>query len=325
MAPYNTRTRTTAFIVLLITGMLIIAASAVTWQICETTNIPGPEKDMTPRTVITVEAGSGLQYFQNVSTNPSNTAYFLQKGALVPVKILAPVPASLSGTTSPTPLYGTAITPVTKYSPGYPAKVTPQIPLNRTKSQKFPVSQSKPAILKPLPTIKPANLVVPLPTLPVKPVSSTIVVNDTTKQVEQRIFYYTNIERANSGKPALKWDEQLAVIGRDDCVDMAARGFFNHINPDGETPADRAVRHGYTVEKDFGTYVRVGVGENIAMLSYYQGSQDDVAAFIVDAWMNSPGHRANIVDSEEQKFTVIGVGVAYDSATDTWYAAQEFF
>ena len=158
-----------------------------------------------------------------------------------------------------------------------------------------------------------------------QPVPSTIIVNDTTHQVEQRILYYTNIERANAGKPALKWDEQLAVIGRDDCVDMAARGFFDHINPDGETPADRAIRHGYQVEKDFGTYVRVGVGENIAMLSNYQGTPDEMARFIVDAWMNSPGHRANIVDSNEQKFTLIGVGVAYDQADDTWYAAQEFF
>ena len=164
-----------------------------------------------------------------------------------------------------------------------------------------------------------------LPVAPVKPVPATIIVNETTRQVEQRILYYTNIERTNAGKPALKSDEQLAVIGRDHCVDMAARGFFNHINPDGETPSDRAIRHGYLVEKDFGTYVRVGVGENIAMLSNYPGTPDELARFIVDAWMNSPGHRANIVDSNEQKFTIIGIGVAYDQATDTWYAAQEFF
>jgi uncharacterized protein YkwD len=183
--------------------------------------------------------------------------------------------------------------------------------------------------MKPVTLIKPPAIVLPLPTLlpvaPAKPVPSTIIVNNITRQVEQRILYYTNIERANAGKPALKWDEQLAVIGRDHCVDMAARGFFNHINPDGETPADRAVRHGYLVEKDFGTYVRVGVGENIAMLSNYPGTPDELARFIVDAWMNSPGHRANIVDSNEQKFTIIGIGVAYDQATDTWYAAQEFF
>jgi len=302
MAAQNSRTRTAAGILLLIAGVLVIAVSAVSWQVYETTSIMGPENGLAPRTVINVDAGSPLQYFQTISPKTTGTAYLLQKETVNPVKSLTPVPTASPGTAGST-----------------------LAPLNRTRSQKFPVSQSKPAAVRPLPTIKPVNLVVPLPTLPVKQIPSTIIVNDTTRQVEQRIFYYTNIERSNAGKPALKWDEQLAVIGRDDCVDMAARGFFNHINPDGETPADRAIRHGFQVEKDFGTYVRVGVGENIAMLSYYPGSPDDIAKFIVDAWMNSPGHRANIVDSEEQKFTVIGIGVTYDQATDTWYAAQEFF
>jgi len=325
MAAHSNRTRTAAVIALLITGILVIAASAVTWQVYETTSTPGPGTGLTPRTVINVDAGSTLLYFQNISTKPANTAYLQQKATFMPVKVVTPLPASSSVITGSTPSSGTGLTPVTTYAPGYSGKITAPVPLNKTKSQKFPVSQQKPAALKPLPTIKPVTSVVTLPTLPAKQVPSTIIVNETTRQVEQRIFYYTNIERANAGKPALKWDEQLAVIGRDDCVDMAARGFFNHINPDGETPSDRAIRHGYQVEKDFGTYVRVGVGENIAMLSYYPGSPDDVARFIVDAWMNSPGHRANIVDSEEQKFTVIGIGVAYDQATYTWYAAQEFF
>ena len=106
---------------------------------------------------------------------------------------------------------------------------------------------------------------------------------------------------------------------------MATTGLFDHINFDGETPTDRAIRHGYQVKKDLGTYVRVGVGENIAKLSNYQGTPDEVARFIVDAWMNSPGHRENLLDSNGQQLTLIGVGVAYDQPTGTYYAAQEFF
>ncbi|MCX6698788.1 MAG: CAP domain-containing protein [Methanomicrobiales archaeon] len=187
-------------------------------------------------------------------------------------------------------------------------------------------------MLQPLPTFKPhIPVIIPLPTLiPRTPatgstISSTIIVDDKTEQIEKRIFYYTNIERVNAGKPALIWDEQLSVIGREHCIDMATTGLFDHINFDGETPTDRAIRHGYQVKKDLGTYVRVGVGENIAKLSNYPGTSDEVARFIVDAWMNSPGHRANLLDSNEQQLTLIGVGVAYDQPTATYYAAQEFF
>lgn len=315
--------------VLLITGILVIATSAVTWQNYENTCANGTDNPLTQNAVIFVDATAGMQYFPNGITRPLNTVNILPKPTVIPVKTLISIPPSASGSSMLIPSPGTSLTPANAYPSGFSGRVPVPVHPNTTKSQKYPFLQSKPVVLKPVPTIKPAIPVVPLPTLlpsaPAKPVQSTIIVNDTTRQVEQRILYYTNIERSNAGKPALKWDDQLAVIGRDHCVDMAARGFFNHINPDGETPADRAVRHGYLVEKDFGTYVRVGVGENIAMLSNYPGTPDELARIIVEAWMNSPGHRANIVDSNEQKFTLLGVGVAYDQAADTWYAAQEFF
>ena len=329
MAAPNTRARMIAVMVLLITGILVIAASAVTWQNYETICAKGTDNTLTQDAAIFVDATACLQYFPNGITKPLNTANILPKPTIIPAKTLIQIPSSASGSSISIPSSGTSVTPANAYSSGPSGRVPAPVYPNTTKSQKFPFLQSKPAVMRAVTPIKPTTTLVPLPTLlpvaPAKPVPSTIIVNDTTRQVEQRILYYTNIERANAGKPALKWDEQLAVIGRDHCVDMAARGFFNHINPDGETPADRAIRHGYQVEKDFGTYVRVGVGENIAMLSNYPGTPDEVARFIVEAWMNSPGHRANLVDSNEQKFTLIGVGVAYDQAADTWYAAQEFF
>ncbi|MEI7432658.1 MAG: CAP domain-containing protein [Methanomicrobiales archaeon] len=304
-----------------------MAASAVPWQAYDNTHTLGPDTALAPNALVYVEGYFGLQYFPNGITKPLSTANIQPKPTLIPSKNLVLIPASTSGASISIPSSGTSVIPADTYVSGISGKVP--VRLNKTKTQKFPVYQSKPSVLKPVTFLKPPSIVLPLPTLlpvaPEKPVPSTIIVNDITHQVEQRILYYTNIERANAGKPALQWDDQLAVIGRDDCVDMAARGFFDHINPDGETPADRAVRHGYHVEKDFGTYVRVGVGENIAMLSNYPGTPDELARFIVDAWMNSPGHRANIIDSNDQNFTVIGVGVAYDQATDTWYAAQEFF
>jgi uncharacterized protein YkwD len=328
MAARNNRAREIAFITLLIAGIIVIGASAVTWQTYGTTHTEGKDKDLAPQVVIAIQGSAGLQYFPNVTTKQLNNAAALSKPAAITSNNL--VPYSTSVTANSLPLTGVSVSHANAYLPGSSGKAapTPVYP-NSSKSQKIPFLQSKTFTQKPVPTLKPLSTVLPLPTLipvtPAKQNSSIIIVNDITRQVEQRILYYTNIERANAGEPPLKWDEQLAIIGRDDCVDMAARGFFDHVNPDGETPADRATRHGYQVEKDFGSYVRVGVGENIAMLSNYPGTPDELARFIMDAWMNSPGHRANIVDSFDQRFTVIGVGVAYDQTTDTWYAAQEFF
>jgi uncharacterized protein YkwD len=329
MAARNIRAREIAFITLLIAGIIVIGASAVTWQAYGTTHTQGTDKDLAPQVVIAVEGSAGLQHFPNVTTKPLNTASILSKPTAITANNLVPVPYSASITANSLLSSGVSVSQANTYSSGSSGKVPTPVYQNTSKSQKIPFLQSKTFTQKPVPTIRPPSTVLPLPTLipvtPAKQTPSIIIVNDTTRQVEQRIFYYTNIERANAGEPSLKWDEQLAIIGRDDCVDMAARSFFDHINPDGETPADRAIRHGYQVEKDFGSYVRVGVGENIAMLSNYPGTPDELARFIMDAWMNSPGHRANIVDSFDQGFTVIGVGVAYDQTTDTWYAAQEFF
>ena len=78
-----------------------------------------------------------------------------------------------------------------------------------------------------------------VPTLiPVSPTVSParVIVDNSTREVEQRIFYYTNLERVSYGEAPYTWDANLATIARDDCVDMATRDFFNHINPDGETP-----------------------------------------------------------------------------------------
>lgn len=329
MAANNNNTRKAVMIILLVAGICVIAVSAMTWQASQVTREQGVSKAQLSSPLIHVDSVTGLQYFYNHTAGTVNTGSIQPRGTLIPVKNPVPVPTSSSVAPVTLPSTGSSVTPVNSLQAGYSGRVPAPVRLNTTKYQKTPVSSVRPVVSKPLPTLKPSAAVIPMPTLlPVTtptPVPATIIVDEMTRQVEQRIFYYTNIERANSGKPALVWDEQLAVIGRDHSIDMAGRGFFNHINPDGETPADRAIRHGYNVELDFGTYTRVGVGENIAMLTNYPGTADELAKFMVAAWMDSPGHRANIIDTNEQKFTRIGIGVAHDVTTDTWYASQEFF
>lgn len=82
----------------------------------------------------------------------------------------------------------------------------------------------------------------------------------------------------------------LRCAARKHSVDMAVRNFFDHINPDGETPWDRMGKAGY------GGYS--AAGENIAA-----GSPD--AAGTMDQWMTSDGHCANIMNPD---FKDIGVG-----------------
>jgi len=95
----------------------------------------------------------------------------------------------------------------------------------------------------------------------------------------ERVLQLVNAERAAHGCAPLKISDQLTEAAERESRNMATRHFFNHTDPDGATPGARV--------KDTG-YVYQMIGENIV------ADTDDPDA-AVDAWMNSPGHRANIL------------------------------
>jgi len=101
----------------------------------------------------------------------------------------------------------------------------------------------------------------------------------------------TNAERTRRGLRPLTVDTRLAAAAQAHSADMVQRGFFAHESPDGRQVWDRAVAAGYAYRK---------VAENIAA---GQRSAEEV----VRGWMESPGHRANILDGD---LTQIGVGRA---------------
>jgi len=153
-----------------------------------------------------------------------------------------------------------------------------------------------------------------------KPVSS--------QMIETAIYKYTNIERVNAGVAQLKWDEQLAQIAREHSTDMATNNFFSHDNLRGEDPTDRAVRHGYPVNKNLGGgWTSVGIGENIGKMPVgdvigigtVSKDADSIANAQVKSWMQSAGHRENLLNPQ---YDVIGVGVAYDG--HDYIATQDF-
>lgn len=112
-----------------------------------------------------------------------------------------------------------------------------------------------------------------------------------------------NKERSDSGLDSLSECPSLDQSAQLHSQDMNARDFFDHTNPDGKTPSDRIRLTGY-----FGKSKSRWTGENIAA-----GFKD--ATSVMAAWMKSPGHRANILNS---KFTHLGVGIA-GSRSDSIY------
>ncbi|MCC0094254.1 sigma-70 family RNA polymerase sigma factor [Streptomyces flavotricini] len=108
--------------------------------------------------------------------------------------------------------------------------------------------------------------------------------------VAGQVIALVNSERAAAGCGPLKEDPKLQSAAQGHSDDMAARDFFDHTNPDGADPGKRTTAAGYR----WSTY-----GENIA-----RGQQ--TAASVMDSWMKSPGHRANILNCS---FKDIGVGI----------------
>ncbi|MBA2871497.1 putative YkwD family protein [Anoxybacillus calidus] len=116
-------------------------------------------------------------------------------------------------------------------------------------------------------------------------------------QYAQQVIELTNKERARAGLPALKADAQLSAVAQKKSQDMQQNHYFSHTSPTYGSPFD--------MMRDFGVTYKTA-GENIA-----QGQRTPQE--VVTAWMNSPGHRANILN---QQFTHIGVG--FEQAGNHW-------
>ena len=115
-------------------------------------------------------------------------------------------------------------------------------------------------------------------------------------QVEDALLCLLNGERADRGLPALAESPQLARAALGHASDMVANRYFAHEGLDGSTMTDRIAASGYL--DGGGDWV---IGENLAWGSGALAT----AGAIMDAWMNSAGHRANIL---EARFSEIGMG-----------------
>ncbi len=120
------------------------------------------------------------------------------------------------------------------------------------------------------------------------------------EETENFVFDMTNKMRREHGLKKLKKEDVLRITSREHSADMISRNYFDHNNPDGLAPEDRiAIRHRRLVGL---------TGENIWNgYGYDINNSRQIAELIMTGWMNSPGHRANILRAE---YTHLGVGVS---------------
>ncbi|WP_069998618.1 CAP domain-containing protein [Cellulosilyticum sp. I15G10I2] len=141
-------------------------------------------------------------------------------------------------------------------------------------------------IKAPAAAVTPTEVKIPAKTTPAAPAVTT---DNSALAYENKVLELVNVERQKAGLKPLQMDEAVRNVARMKSQDMQAKKYFDHNSPTYGSPFD--------MMKQFGISYKTA-GENIAM---GQKTPEEV----VNAWMNSPGHRANIL---KPAFTHIGVG-----------------
>lgn len=191
------------------------------------------------------------------------------------MKLLLPMPSPLvkkpsTASSVPSPVATPTANPASKPTTSY----TPMPMVNPTPTTK-PLATAKPTATT---SIAPAVKATPTPATTA---SGSAVYAD-------QVVGLVNQARAQVGLPALSKDNRLAAMALDKAKDMDTNQYFDHISPTYGSPFDMMKAYGITFK---------WAGENIAK---GQRSPQEV----MTAWMNSPGHRANIL---QMNFTKIGV------------------
>ncbi|WP_371502356.1 CAP domain-containing protein [Kitasatospora sp. NBC_00374] len=144
---------------------------------------------------------------------------------------------------------------------------------------------------------KPSAVAAPAPAKAAAPAATAP--DSRAGQFVSQVAELVNAERAKAGCGPLRLDVKLNAAAQHHSDDMVARHFFDHADPDGRHADSRIEATGYRWSS---------WGENIAY------GQADPAA-VMDAWMHSPGHRANILNCD---FKDIGIGVNFGAKGPWW-------
>ena len=215
------------------------------------------------------------------------------------------------------------------------------LPATNTPTPSPPPTRT-PAIA-PIPTPTSASLVVPKPKDDLKQVGSMQLNAD---DIEKFVIEFTNKERVRAGLSEFVHDQAISDIARSHSKNMALIGYGHVVN--GKDPTDRALEAGYDCKGwTSSTSYTHGLAENIFRLprvarwsgtrwgngptrwspSEYAEDSREMAKLLVDGWMDSSGHKKNILDKSSRR---IGVGVnilateKYGYVHEEAYATQNF-
>lgn len=239
-------------------------------------------------------------------------AELLQRGPVVPqvAQTSSPQeqPMRLATTTinRPVPLEATSTT----------SSTTPSSPIKPAKKIASPAAIKKSTRTNPV-VSAPAPLIVektPIKTAagssssPIASSSEPGVPSAAGSLNQKDILDIVNSERVSAGLAPLGFNIRLSAMAEGKAVDMINKQYFAHVSPTGVSIADLAKIYRYEY---------IHIGENLA-LGDFTSSQD-----VMTGWMNSPGHRANILNSN---YTEIGISVLLGNyqGREVWYAVQEF-
>ena len=156
---------------------------------------------------------------------------------------------------------------------------------------------------------------------------------DPLVEVRTTAMSLVNEARAEHGLSPLETSDQLVQIATDHSEDMAARGYFAHDSPDGETYLDRYHAAGFYCQLRTGWVIHQGAENlykgwassgltirNWKIVNVEVANAQGLAMEAVEGWMQSPGHRANILNDVWRQQ---GIGVAV-SQSDRVYLTQSF-
>ena len=152
----------------------------------------------------------------------------------------------------------------------------------------------------------------PTPSFSPKPTSAS-------EQIANRLVILTNAERTKNNLSPFKTTTALTSLAREHSQDMATNNYFSHTDLTGGSPSDRAKKAGIPNKELPDGSFEIGVAENIGLITGANLTAEAVAQMQIANWMNSPGHRANILNPQ---YTEIGIGTALRDTS--YYSTQNF-
>ena len=190
--------------------------------------------------------------------------------------------------------------PLTPSCPNVPSK--PESTPNKPSTTPQQKPESTPSTPSTTPQQKPESTPSTPSTTPQQKPESTPEQKPSTdfSSYQQQVLDLVNAERTKRGISALTLDSNLSSVATKKSQDMVNKNYFDHTSPTYGSPFD--------MMKQFGISYRTA-GENIA-----KGQKTPQE--VVTAWMNSEGHRKNILNPN---FTNLGVGIAKDSKGTTYW------